>query len=143
MEIIHFTTDTGRDPIKKWYDGLDNSVKPQIDALLQKLTTLDMTHDAGFPKGITHLTHTSRDIQYKDIDIYEAHAGKLRIYFGVISEQIIILHVDEKGTRHSQAADIAVARSRYLECQGRIAQTSDVQSPSGQSPSGQLRGGRV
>lgn len=118
MQLIRYQKNSGREPFTKWLSALDNSVVGEVEKALEILRNTEVIESSKFKnikkihRDTTESSHIFRERHEVSLPLYEIHAGKNRVYFGVIGNNAILL---TGGSKNSQDLDIEQAVKMLIE----------------------------
>ncbi|MCY4424545.1 MAG: type II toxin-antitoxin system RelE/ParE family toxin [Acidimicrobiaceae bacterium] len=99
VEIRAFTDGRGRQPFRRWYDGLDRAAAARVDAALARIADGNHSSIKGLGGGLLEC---------------RLHFGPgYRVYFGRDGRALVILLAG--GTKDRQHQDIEKARGLWRE----------------------------
>lgn len=103
LQTIFFRTDVGREPVREWLQGLDQTDKKRIGVDIEKVRYL---WPVGMPlvrKLKTNLWEIRSNLQRKRI---------ARVFFTVADSEMVILHGIIKKSQTTPQKDLRLAQNR-------------------------------
>ena len=99
IEVRQYTTETGKSPFRKWFDGLNSVATAKVTIALERLADGKVSNVKAVGAGVS---------EYK-IDFGPGY----RIYFGKEGDKLVVLVAGASKKRQSQ--DIAAAKGRWAD----------------------------
>jgi phage-related protein len=100
MKLMFFATASGKMPVKRYLDKLDNRTLAPTTAALKDL------HAHG-------MSGASVDIRKLDVGLWELKVGPHRVIFTQLGDsQLVLLHAFRKQTQRTPTVELKTARSR-------------------------------
>lgn len=99
IEVITYIDSRGRDPFRRWYDGLDSVAMARVEAAIFRMEQGNLSNVRGVGRGVLE---------------YRINYGPgYRVYFGRDGDTLIILLGG--GTKSRQNRDIENARALWQD----------------------------
>lgn len=103
MLILEYVDPSGRRPFRSWFDALDRAAALKVDVALRRLEQGNISDVKSVGAGIYEFR----------IDFGPGY----RLYLAYDGHQLVVLLAG--GTKKRQGKDIATARARWADYQGR------------------------
>jgi putative addiction module killer protein len=101
IEIIVYTTEDGKKPFQKWFDGIDRHARPKVQTAILRLAEGNTSNLKSVGGGV------------HEIRIH--YGAGFRVYLGKEGETLVILL--HGGTKKRQSDDIAKAKELWRQYQ--------------------------